>query len=110
MKHADLEALRRDAVSSPLGESFTALSTRRDQRIGVGVRTKGDEADYFVEVIVTLCPEGELNLTGIEGKLSLLKSLEARGYALNCEGDGSISCEKHLPASAVEAEIETLQG
>jgi len=108
MQPIDLEALRCEAFSSPQRESYTPIQSGGDHRVGVGARVKQKEAQYFIEVIVTLCRGGKPSLSDIDEKLTLLRALETRGYALTCEDDGSISCEIQLPGSSIDAEVERL--
>jgi len=107
MRSINLENLRREALSSPQGESYVKIQSHDCCRIGVGARIN-KEARYFIEVIVTLCRGEKPDLPEIEKKLRLLEALETRGYTLTCEDDGSISCEIQLSESDIEAEIETL--
>ena len=92
MNLIDLKTLRRGVLTSPQGEYYSSLIPQGNNRIGVGVRINQKETQYFIEVIVTLC----------------LKELEARGYILTCEDDGSVSCEILLPESGVAAELSRL--
>lgn len=108
MNPIDLEALRRGALTSPQGEYYTSLTPHGDNRIGVGARIKQKETKYFIEVIVPLCRGAKPSLTDLDAKLTLLKELEARGYTLTCEDDGSVSCEMLLPESGVAAELRRL--
>ena len=108
MKPIDLEALKQEALSSPQGEFYTPLQSMGDHRVGVGVRINQKNAQYFVEVIVTLCRGEKPSLSEMDEKLILLRGLETRGYTLNCEDDGSVSCEIHLPVSTIKTELETL--
>jgi hypothetical protein len=108
MQFIDFEALRREAFSSPQGESYAPFQSRGDHRVGVGARIKEKKAQYFIEVIVTFCRGEKPSFSEMDEKLTLLKTLETRGYTLTCEDDGSVTCEIHLPTSAIETEIETL--
>jgi hypothetical protein len=108
MRPIDLEALRREAQSSPRGESYAHLESYEDKRVGVGARIKLEEAQYFVEVVIPLCRGEKVNIPKLEKKTTLLKTLEKRGYTLICEDDGSISCEIELPSKEIDSELVRL--
>lgn len=108
MRPIDLEALKREARSSPRGESYTHLESCEDKRVGVGARIKQEEVQYFVEVVIPLCRGEKVNIPKLEKKTTLLKALEKRGYTLICEDDGSISCEIELPRSEIDSELVRL--
>jgi hypothetical protein len=99
----DLEALRKEAQSSPRGESYALLESKENKRIGVGARIKQGTALYFVEVVITLCRGEKANLLELENKIALFKTLEKRGYTLTCEDDGSILCEIQLSESGTQS-------
>jgi hypothetical protein len=50
----DLEALRREAQSSPRGESYTQLQSNDHYRVGIETIITQQVAKYFIEIIVTL--------------------------------------------------------
>ncbi len=91
----DLWSLQAEAERSDGHEAFKPLSGAPNCRVGVGSRlTTAKKPTFFVEVLVNLCREHQpLDLRSVENHVILLKQLRIRGYTLNCEEDGCISCE-----------------
>ena len=46
----------------------------------------------------------------LESWIRLIKAIEARGYKLTCEDDGSISCEASMDETLIESEVEAIHG
>jgi len=91
----DVQALEEDAKQSKCGEFYRTLMKRDSCRVGVGARqdTQG-KLSFFLEVLISLCSDSpRVDLHRLEKMLPFLKELEARGYTLNCEDDGCLSCE-----------------
>lgn len=101
-------SLREEAKKSEDKEAFKVLAKTQSCRVGVGARFEsGKNPSYFVEVLVSLCTsDRSVNLDLMEKNLLLLKQLEKRGYVLNCEEDGSISCELTVHSKNLTAECE----
>jgi len=62
---------------------------------------------FFLEVLVYLCPSATrhgIQLVRLKAKLRLVEELSARGYSLNCEDGGCISCEAVLSSRRLASE------
>ena len=105
----NIDALQKKAKSEH-NEAFQVLTRMQNCRVGVGARPESAEnPSFFVEILVTLCTsEHSVNLELVEKALLLLKQLEKRGYVLNCEEDGSISCELTVSLKNLKAECEAI--
>ena len=110
-KTIDIRALQKDAGNSEHKEAYRVLDRSNNYRIGVGARlTPSDQPSFFLEVVVQSCLESsEVDLQLLEKNLMFLKELKARGYSLNCEGDGSISCEVTVSPQNVASEYEDIR-
>ena len=110
-KTIDIQALQKDAENSEHGEAYRVLDKSSNYRIGVGARlTPSGQPSLFFEVVVQSCLESsEVDLQLLEKSLAFLKELKARGYSLNCEGDGSISCEVTVSPRNIASEYETIR-
>jgi hypothetical protein len=110
-KTIDIQALQKDAENSEHGEAYGVLDRSSNYRIGVGARlTPSGQPLFFLEVVVQSCLESsEVDLQLLEKSLVFLKELKARGYTLNCEGDGSISCEVTVSPRNIASEYETIR-
>ncbi|MDH5440823.1 MAG: hypothetical protein OEZ48_07280 [Candidatus Bathyarchaeota archaeon] len=110
-KTIDVQALQRDAENSEHKEAYRVLDRSSNYRIGVGARlTPSGQPSFFLEVVVQSCLESsEVDLQLLEKNLMFLKELKARGYSLNCEGDGSISCEVNVSPQNVASEYENIR-
>jgi hypothetical protein len=103
-----IHSLQEEAKKSEDDEAFTVVTKIKNCRIGVGARLESPEnIVFFVEVLVNLCTSHHpVNLDFVEKRLLLLRQLEERGYVLNCEEDGCISCELTIPSKNLIAECE----
>jgi len=104
-----IHSLQEEAEKSRDNEAFKVLAKIGDCRIGMGVRLESPkEPTFFIEVLVSLCTGGNhVNLNIIERKLSLLKRLNQKGYVLNCEEDGCVSCELTVQSKSLTSECVT---
>lgn len=107
----DVKVLKSEAETSEHGESYRVLQRSRNYRIGIGARLgPSDQPSFFLEVVIHLCPGSSKVDTAHLGKdLVLLKELEAKGYSLSCEDDGSISCETDVAPENLDAEYEAVE-
>ena len=105
-----INSLQKEAKTSEHNDAFQVLARMQNCRVGVGARLETAENPYFfVEVLVSLCTSDHtVNLDLVEKSLHLLKQLERWGYALNCEDDGSISCELTVSSKNLAAEYEAI--
>jgi len=110
-KTIDIQALQTDAENSEHKEAYRVLDRSSNYRIGVGARlTPSGQPSFFLEVVVQSCLESsDVDLQLLEKNLMFLKELKARGYSLNCEGDGSISCEVTVSPQNVASEYENIR-
>jgi hypothetical protein len=110
-KTIDIQALQKDAEKSEHREAYRVLDRSNNYRIGAGARvTPSGQPSFFLEVVVQSCLESsEVDLQLLEKNLMFLKELKARGYSLNCEGDGSISCEVTVSPQNIASEYETIR-
>ena len=110
-KTIDIQALQTDAENSEHKEAYRVLNRSSNYRIGVGARlTPSGQPFFFLEVVVQSCLESsEVDLQLLEKNLMFLKELKARGYSLNCEGDGSISCEVTVSPQNIASEYENIR-
>ncbi len=103
----DARAIEESARASDTGEHFQELDRGTSFRIGVGARMNPSERPaFFIEVIVNPCPGPGVDLSVMERNLSVLMELEARGYTMRLEDDGSIVCEVIVQPDEVEEEAE----
>jgi hypothetical protein len=104
-----IHSLQEEAERSGDNEAFTVLAKIGDCRIGMGARLESPrELTFFIEVLVSLCTGyDQVNLNIIERKLSLLKRLNQKGYVLECEEDGCVSCELTVQSKGLTAECMT---
>lgn len=107
----DIHTLRNDAETSEHGEAYRILDRSNNYRIGLGARlTPSGQPSFFLEVVVRSCLESsDVDLQLLENNLVLLKKLQTREYLLNCEDDGSISCEITVSPQNITSEYETIQ-
>lgn len=99
------KALVREAVESGNGESFRVLRKSDDYRVSLGVRLETTRPTFFFEVLVYLClPSSGIQLARLEAKLRLIEELSNRGYSLNCEDGGCVSCEVVLSPRRLASE------
>ena len=105
----NIDSLLKEAKSEH-NEAFQVLARMQNCRVGVGARLEsGEYPSFFIEVLVRLCTsDRSVNLELVETNLRLLKQLEKRGYVLNCEEDGSISCELPVSLKNLIAECEAI--
>lgn len=103
-----IHSLQEEAKKSEDNESFTVVVRIKNCRIGVGARLESPENPvFFVEVLVNLCTDHDpVNLNLMESKLSLLRRLKQKGYTLNCEEDGCVSCELTVQSKNLIAECK----
>jgi len=105
----NIDSLLKKAKSKH-NEAFQVLARMQNCRVGVGARLESVEyPSFFIEVLASPCTNDRaVNLEFVETNLRLLKQLEKRGYVLNCEEDGSISCELTVSSKNLAAEYEAI--
>ena len=99
------KALVREAEESGNGESFRVLHKSDDYRVSAGVRLGASRSTFLLEVLVYLCPPSSgVELAQLKVRLRLIEELNARGYILNCEDGGCVSCELALSPRRLASE------
>ncbi len=113
MKESEIDTpkLKRKVNSTELSEAYETVKRGEHYKIGAGARKREPkEMIFFLEVVVPLCQEdGDLKLEKLKTEVELLEKLNSSGYALRCEKDNSIICEKEVSESEVEKEYEALE-
>lgn len=105
------KALLRRARESEGGEAYTSVAKGPGFRIGAGARVQPNRGStVFVEVLLDPFPDrprvvpGHLAQGGV-----VIEQLEARGYVVACDDDGTIACERTVAPQAVAGEIRALR-
>jgi hypothetical protein len=101
-------SLQEEAKNSEDKEAFTVVTRIKNCRMGVGARLESPEnLVFFVEVLVSLCTDHDpVDLDLMDSKLLLLRRLKTKGYTLNCEEDGCVSCELTVQSKNLIAEYK----
>ncbi len=103
----DPKALLRNARESEDGEAYEAVARGRGFRVGVGAR----RAAVFVEIILDPFPERpRVTPQRLAAQAALVKRLQARGYAVACDADSTITCERPVAPGRLASEIRTVTG
>lgn len=106
----DVVALQDGAKKSEHKESYRVLERSSNYRIGVGARlAPSGQPSFFLEALIYLCPESGVDLPLMEKNLMFSRELQARGYSLSCQDDGSILCETTVPPHNLATEYETIK-
>ena len=106
----DASALSKRAQGSIEKEAYVQLEKTTTYRIGVGARASPSTMpSFFVEVIINLSKDRQVDLKQLEKTLSCLKSLKDRGYTLTYEDGGSISCEITCTVEDPNEEYKTIK-
>lgn len=102
--------LLRRAQASDDGEAYATAARSPGYRIGVGARTARKPPAVFVEVILDLFPERpQVVPEHLENQAEAVRSLQAHGYAVTCDDDGTITCERATPPNGVSDEIRRVK-
>ena len=105
----DKSAMVENARASNTGEHFQELVKGAHRRLGVGTRLVSREpATFFIEVMLNPCPGPDVDLSGMERIIHLLRKLEARGFVIRCEDDGTIVCELLVTPDEVEESVRQI--
>lgn len=102
-----LKALLDRARSSGDGEAYAPVAKGSGFRIGMGVRL-GSSRDptLFVEVVLNPFPDRPRVDPGrMRRQSEQVAVLEARGYVLGCDADGTVTCERILARSRIPQEL-----
>jgi hypothetical protein len=103
----DLDALRRESRKLERGEATHQITSQGPVRISVGLRGS-QTPDFFLEVVVSLCPDGSVNLENLGSCVKYLRHLESMGYGLECS-DSVVCCEKTVSESNIDSELKQLR-
>ena len=104
---ADLESLARRARTSGDGEALLPIAKGPGLRVAVGARAgKGPDPDFFVEVVLDPFPERpDVNPERFGSQGAIVERLRRRGYSLNCDDAGILTCERTIGRSRIPREI-----
>ncbi len=106
----DTASLAKDAAQSKHKETYHLLEKNQAYRIGVGARAKmPTPPSFFVEAIINMATDGEVNLIQLERILQCLKTLKDRGYTLTYEDGNCISCETTTPIQDADKEYRAIK-
>lgn len=98
------------ARASEDGEAYAATDRAPGYRIGVGARTATRPPSVFVEVILDPFPERPRVVADrLIRQAEVVRSLQGRGYAVTCDDDGTITCERPTPPARVAEEIRRVK-
>ena len=90
----DKKRIEREARSSEHNEAYQPMWERDGIRIGVGARIiDPDETTFFIEVVVPICTDSQVDLKRLVGRLEILRRLEEETFSLTCQDDSSFCCE-----------------
>ncbi len=103
------ELLRR-ARASEDGEAYVAVAKGPGFRIGVGARTATTRDAIFVEILLDPFPERPRVIPErLADQAEIVESLQARGYDVACEEDGTITCEGRVTPARMDEEIRSVR-
>jgi hypothetical protein len=101
----DKKRIEREARSSEHNEAYQPMWERDGIRIGVGARfIDPDETTFFIELVVPICTDSQVDLEILEGRLEILRRLEEETFSLTCQDDSSFCCELATRKNDIENE------
>ena len=101
----DKKRIEREARSSEHNEAYQPMWEQDGIRIGVGARLiDPDETTFFIEVVVPICTDSQVDLERLEGRLEILRRLEEETFSLTCQDDSSFCCELATRKNDIENE------
>jgi hypothetical protein len=101
----DKKRIEREARSSEHNEAYQPIWEQDGIRIGVGARfINPDKTPFFLEVVVPICSDSQVNLERLEGRLEILRRLEEEAFSLTCQDGSSFCCELVTPINDIENE------
>ena len=105
----DTSTLIREAEGSVHRESFRVLEATGGYRVGAGVRIDGGSPCFFVEVLVTLCSGGTVDVEALGERVRVLRLLNVKGYQMRCEDSDGVICERTVGEAEVLEEIREVE-
>jgi hypothetical protein len=103
----DTDLLAREAKASEHGEAYQQMGRLNGIGLGVGAReTSRGEPEYFIECLIPICPDSEVDLGRMAWILEVLRGLEEGGYSLTCQDDMTFSCELTTRGEKLEGEYD----
>ncbi len=104
----DLTSLTRRARSSEDGEAYTPIARAAGYRLGAGARVvPGGAPEFFVEVVLDPFPHRPaVDPEDVAARSVLAERLRRRGYSLNCDDAGVITCERTMRRASVAKELQ----
>ena len=105
-----LEALVKRAETSGDGEAYARVAAGSGFRIGMGARRDpGRRPVLFVEVVLDLFPDRpKVDSTRWRRQSEQVAQLEARGYEVRGDDDGTVICERVLDGNRMGPELEAV--
>ncbi len=105
------EALVKRAETSGDGEAYARVVDGSGFRIGIGARRDlGRRPALFVEVVLNPFPDRpRVDSARWRRQSEQVAQLEARGYEVRCEDDGTVICERVLDGERIGPELEAVK-
>ncbi len=98
-----------EARGSGNGESCRVLLRAPGVRIAAGARG-GPRPAFFVEAVLDPFPRRPgVDPPALEGTAERVRRLAARGYAVRCDDDGRVACEKAVRARDLTREVAAVR-
>lgn len=98
-KPTDLKALAKalikEAEIAQHKEAYMQLQHGKTFRVGIGARaeTPKPSPSLFIEAVINLTPNSEVDLHQLEKTIKCLKKLQAKKYTLTYQGNSHVTCE-----------------
>ncbi len=107
----NLASLLEKARKSEDREAYLPAEREPGFRIGVGVRVVAhDRVEVFVEVVLDPFPDRpQVDASFLRLQSERVAGLQARGYDVSCDSDGTITCERPLAREGVSGELRDLR-
>ncbi len=106
----DARRLLREARESAGGEAYAAVAKDTGFRLGMGARTDPEDgAAVFIEIVLDPFPDRpRVHANRLAAQGQLIAQLEARGYAVCCDDDSTVTCERTVMPDDAEGEIRAV--
>lgn len=104
-------SLQDRARRSAAGEAYDPVAKGPGFRIGVGARRpSGHQPVIFVEVVLNPFPDRpRVRPEQLREEGDHVAWLEARGYGIACDDDGTITCERAVSPAQAEREVAAVR-
>lgn len=103
----DSKSLLKRARRSAGGEAYASIAKAPGFRVGVGARmVRGRDPSVFVEIVLDPFPERpRVNPGCLANEGEIIAQLEARGYAIACDEDNTVTCERPVDREGATREV-----